>query len=173
MNPNKNAEKDFIIDIVPEPENLEDVVYSLMVNPNLSTINYFNDFSDQHISPESLEDTAMDESGIFELDSTGQSLAMTTHAYHHHLADDPKIATEILISRAAVRCCALVLNRLLSALFFIISILPTIMVTLLPPGPNRDLKMLPGISILRLPTGKFDLTILRGMGLFPLRLLSV
>jgi phosphoribosylformylglycinamidine synthase subunit PurL len=101
MIPNKSAEKDFIIDIVPEPENLEDVVYSLMVNPNLSTINYFNDFSDQHISPESLEDTAMDESGIFELDSTGQCLAMTTHAYHHHLADDPKIATEILISRAA------------------------------------------------------------------------
>ncbi len=101
MNPNKSTDKDFIIDIVPEPENLEDVVYSLMVNPNLSTINYFNDFSDQQISPESLEDTALDESGIFELDSTGQSLAMTTHAYHHHLADDPRIATEILISRAA------------------------------------------------------------------------
>jgi len=101
MNQNKSTEKDFTIDSVPEPENLEDVVYSLMVNPNLSTINYFNDFSDQQISPESLEDTAMDESGIFELDLTGQSLAMTTHAYHHHLADDPKIATEILISRAA------------------------------------------------------------------------
>lgn len=101
MELNKEVEKDFIIDIVPEPENLEDVIFSLMVNPNLSSINYFNDFSDQQISPESLEETAMDESGIFELDSSGQCLAMTTHAYHHHLSDDPKTATEILISRAS------------------------------------------------------------------------
>jgi phosphoribosylformylglycinamidine synthase len=101
MNPLHDKDKDNLINYIPEPENLEDVVYSLMVNPNLSTINYFNDFSDQHISPESLEDTAMDESGLFELDSTGQFLAMTTHAFHHHLEDDPKTATEILISRAA------------------------------------------------------------------------
>ena len=101
MKQQHEAEKDFIIDIIPEPENLEDIIFTLMVNPNLSTINYFNDFSDQQVSPESLEDTAMDESGIFEIDSTGQCLAMTTHAIHHHLADDPKTATEILISRAA------------------------------------------------------------------------
>jgi phosphoribosylformylglycinamidine synthase subunit PurL len=101
MKQQHEAEKDFIIDIIPEPENLEDIIFTLMVNPNLSTINYFNDFSDQQVSPESLEDTAMDESGIFEIDSTGQCLAITTHAIHHHLADDPKTATEILISRAA------------------------------------------------------------------------
>lgn len=93
--------QEFHIDSIPEPENLEDVIFSLMVNPNLSTINYFNDFSEQSISPEYLENENDDESGIFELDATGQYLAMTTHAYHHHLAEDPKTATEILISRAA------------------------------------------------------------------------
>lgn len=97
----KEEKKVDLIDLIPEPDNLEDVVYSLMVNPNLSTINYFNDFSDQLISPESLEDTATDESGIFEVDATGQFLAMTTHAFHHHLENDPKTAIEILISRAA------------------------------------------------------------------------
>ena len=48
------TEKEFSIDMIPEPENLEEIVYSLMVNPNLSTINYFNDFSDHGISPESI-----------------------------------------------------------------------------------------------------------------------
>ena len=31
---------------IPEPENIDDVIYSLMVNPNLTPLNYFNDFSD-------------------------------------------------------------------------------------------------------------------------------
>ena len=101
MNPLSADAKNNLINFIPEPENLEDIVYSLMVNPNLSTINYFNDFSEQLISPASLEDPTNDESGIFEIDSTGQFLAMTTHAIHHHLEDDPKTATEILVSRAA------------------------------------------------------------------------
>jgi phosphoribosylformylglycinamidine synthase len=101
MKQSKQVSDLFDINMVPEPEDLEDVIFSMMVNPNLSTINYFNDFSDQQISPASLEDTATDESGIFELDSTGQFLAMTTHAYHHHLTDNPQTATEILVSRAA------------------------------------------------------------------------
>jgi phosphoribosylformylglycinamidine synthase subunit PurL len=93
--------KDYAIDAIAEPESLEDVIFTLMVNPNLSTINYFNDFSDQSVSPATLENDNFEESGIFELDATGQFLSMTTHAFHHHLADDPKTATEILISRAA------------------------------------------------------------------------
>lgn len=95
------AEKEFTIDSIPEPENIEDVIYSLMVNPNLSSINYFNDFGENSASPESIGDSDTDETGLFDLDSNGSKLAMTTHAFHHHLQNDPKKATEILISRAA------------------------------------------------------------------------
>ena len=94
------AEKEFTIDSIPEPKNLEDVIYSLMVNPNLSSINYFNDFGDLNISPELLGGSDFEESGLFELDSQGSKMAMTTHAFHHHLENDPQKATEILISRA-------------------------------------------------------------------------
>lgn len=94
------AEKEFTIDSIPEPENIEDVIYSLMVNPNLSSINYFNDFGEFSASPESIGDSDTDETGLFDLDSNGNKLAMTTHAFHHHLENDPKKATEILISRA-------------------------------------------------------------------------
>lgn len=91
----------FSTEEIAEPESLEDVIYTLMVNPNLSTINYFNDFSDEIITPESLNENDTDETGIFEIDSTGHCMAMTTHAFHHHLDENPQLATEILISRAA------------------------------------------------------------------------
>lgn len=100
MNEIINQEKEFSIDSIPEPKDIENVIFSLMVNPNLSTINYFNDFREMAISPESLGETSNDEIGLFDLDSTGSSLAMSTHAFHHHLENDPQKATEILVSRA-------------------------------------------------------------------------
>lgn len=100
MNDQLKQDTGFAIDNIQEPENLEDVIFTLMVNPNLSTINYFNDFSDQLISSEALEDTGSEEGGIFTLDDLGLCMAMTTHATHHHLFDDPEKATLILITRA-------------------------------------------------------------------------
>lgn len=94
------TEKEFSIDMIQEPENMEEVVFSLMVNPNLSTINYFNDFSEQGISPESIGESETEEIGIFDLDGNGTRMAMSTHAFHHHLESDPQKATEILIARA-------------------------------------------------------------------------
>ena len=35
------TDKEFTIDSIPEPENIGEVIFSLMVNPNLSSINYF------------------------------------------------------------------------------------------------------------------------------------
>ncbi|WP_297092443.1 AIR synthase-related protein [uncultured Draconibacterium sp.] len=94
------TKEEFSIDQIAEPENLEEIVFSLMVNPNLSTINYFNDFSEQGISPESIGDSDADDTGIFEMDNNGTRMAMSTHAFHHHLENDPQKATEILIARA-------------------------------------------------------------------------
>ncbi len=101
MNDTVETAKEFTIDTIPEPENIEEVIFSLMVNPNLSTINYFNDFSEQSISPASIGEDDNDEIGLFDLDSNGNKMAMSTHAFHHHLEIDPQKATEILIARAA------------------------------------------------------------------------
>ena len=95
------AEEKFTIDSIPEPEKIEDVIFSLMVNPNLSSINYFNDFGEINISPESIGDSDTDETGLFDIDSNGNKMAMSTHAFHHHLQNDPQKAIEILVSRAA------------------------------------------------------------------------
>jgi phosphoribosylformylglycinamidine (FGAM) synthase-like enzyme len=95
------TKEEFTIDSIAEPENIEEVIFSLMVNPNLSTINYFNDFNEMSISPEAVGNSDTDETGVFELDNNGTRMAMSTHAFHHHLENDPQKATEILISRAA------------------------------------------------------------------------
>jgi phosphoribosylformylglycinamidine synthase len=90
---------DFDIEQIPEPVKIEEVIYSLMVNPNLTPLNYFNDFSETVPDPKKIG-SDYDESGIFELEDGTKLMAMTTHALHHHLESDPQKAAEILVSRA-------------------------------------------------------------------------
>ena len=94
--------KSFSIDQIEEPKNIKDIIYNLMADPNLAPINYFNDFSEKGCEMENLASDDTDETGAFTTDD-GEIMAMTTHAYHHHLEEDPKTATEILTSRAARR----------------------------------------------------------------------
>jgi phosphoribosylformylglycinamidine synthase subunit PurL len=109
----------FSINEVSEPENIKDVILTLMVNPNLSTINYFNDFSDPSFTPASLDSDDLDESGIFEIDSTGNYLSMTTHAFHHHLSDNPQKATEMLVAKATRKMmCTGALPKVVSAFLY-------------------------------------------------------
>ncbi len=101
MNDITQEGKEFKLESIPEPENIHDVVYALMANPNLSDINYFNDFSEQSISPESIGSSYTEETDLFETDINGARMAMSTHACHHNIGNDPQKAIEILISRAA------------------------------------------------------------------------
>ena len=78
----------FSLEQISEEQDIRDVVMSLMVNPNLAPINYFNDFSEEEVQPESLGNGDTDETGIF-TNEQGQMMAMTTHALHHHLENDP------------------------------------------------------------------------------------
>lgn len=92
----------FLINQIEEPKNLNDIVFNLMVNPNLDPVNYFNDFNEGEFDVENIPGEENDETGIF-TSANGEMKAMTTHAFHHHLESDPQKATEILISRAARR----------------------------------------------------------------------
>jgi len=100
MSETKQSEEQFSIENISEPDNIEEVIFSLMVNPNLSSINYFNDFNEMSISPDQIGDDDTEEMGMVDLCSDGSKMAMSTHAFHHHLEKDPQKATEILIARA-------------------------------------------------------------------------
>lgn len=112
---------EFTIDQIPENQDINDIVMNLMANPNLAPINYFNDFSEEVPDPDTVANGDTEETGIFCMD--GKWMAMTTHAFHHHLSTDPQIATEIVMSRAARRMIATGANpEAVSALLYHINI---------------------------------------------------
>lgn len=98
IEPNKQIEE-FTIGQLPEEQDIQDIVYNLMANPNLAPINYFNDFTEEAIDLSLVSNEDTDETGLFSSEN-GQLMAISTHAMHHHLEIDPQQATEILISRA-------------------------------------------------------------------------
>jgi phosphoribosylformylglycinamidine synthase len=93
-------ESAFNIAQIPEPADIGDIVMNLMVNPNLSPLNYFNDFTDGGDDVTKISEKR-NEANIFEYNDGTQFMSMTTHAMHHHLASDPQKAAAILVSRAA------------------------------------------------------------------------
>lgn len=95
----KEEIREFTIDQIPEEQDIQDIVFNLMADPNLAPINYFNDFSEEAVDISSMSNEETDETGIF-CSENGQMMAMTTHALHHHLEFDPQKATEMLIARA-------------------------------------------------------------------------
>jgi phosphoribosylformylglycinamidine synthase len=90
---------EFTIDQLPEEQDIQDIVFNLMADPNLAAINYFNDFSEDSMDLSAISNDDNDETGMF-CSENGQMMAISTHALHQHLEIDPKKATEILVSRA-------------------------------------------------------------------------
>lgn len=95
----KNEIEEFAIEQLPEEQDIQDIVFNLMANPNLAPINYFNDFTEDSIDLSLMSNGENDDPGMF-CSENGQFMAISTHALHHHLEIDPQQATEILISRA-------------------------------------------------------------------------
>ncbi len=91
--------QEFSINQLDAEQDIQDIVFNLMVDPNLAAINYFNDFTDDSVDLKSVSNEEDDETGMF-CSEDGQLLALSTHALHHHLGIDPQQATEILIARA-------------------------------------------------------------------------
>lgn len=94
-----NDIQEFFIHQLDEEQDIQDIVFNLMADPNLAPINYFNDFSEGSIDLSSMTDDENEETGMF-YSKNGDMMAISTHALHHHLEIDPKQATEILVSRA-------------------------------------------------------------------------
>ena len=90
--------QEFSIDQLNEEQDIQDIVFNLMVDPNLAPINYFNDFTEEAIDISSVSKDD-DESGMF-CSENGQLMAISSHALHHHLEIDPQQATEVLVARA-------------------------------------------------------------------------
>ena len=71
--------QEFSIDQLPEEQNVQDIVFNLMVDPNLAPINYFNDFTEEAIDISAMSNEDNDETGMF-CTENGQMMAISTHA---------------------------------------------------------------------------------------------
>jgi phosphoribosylformylglycinamidine synthase subunit PurL len=99
MKEQKEEIMEFSIDQISEDQDIHDIVFNLMADPNLAAINYFNDFSEDSVDLSLISNEDNDETGMFSTED-GQLMAISTFALHHHLEIDPQVATEILVSRA-------------------------------------------------------------------------
>ncbi|MFV0290316.1 MAG: AIR synthase-related protein [Mangrovibacterium sp.] len=84
------------INEIEEPSEIRGVIAILMMNPNLSPENYFNNFNSEEVVGQNGETAGF---GIY-IDDEGGLVSMTTHACHRNFIDNPQLSTEILISRA-------------------------------------------------------------------------
>lgn len=117
-----NEIQEFTIAQIPEEQDIQDIVFNLMADPNLAPINYFNDFSEEAIDVSTMSNGENDETGMF-CSENGQFMVISTHALHHHLEMDPQQAIEILISRAVRKVtCLGAVPEAVSALLYHINI---------------------------------------------------
>jgi phosphoribosylformylglycinamidine synthase len=98
-----NNPKPFTIDQIPEPDDVQSVIYSMLAIPHLSPVNIFNEFAAPDLDPSQINIDNMDDSGIFQLDDASQFYSLTIYADHRRLAVDPYAAAQILVAKAVRR----------------------------------------------------------------------
>jgi phosphoribosylformylglycinamidine (FGAM) synthase-like enzyme len=95
--------KIFTIDQVQEPEDLRNVIYSMVAIPHLSPVNIFNEFASPAIESTQVGKEDLSSAGIFQIDENGQLFSQVIYADYRRLAVDPFIAAQILVAKAVRR----------------------------------------------------------------------
>jgi phosphoribosylformylglycinamidine (FGAM) synthase-like enzyme len=95
--------KMFSIDQVPEPEDLKNIIYSMIAIPHLSPVNIFNEFASGAIESTQVGKEDLSGAGIFQIDEEGRLFAQTIYADYRRLAVDPFVAAQILVAKAVRR----------------------------------------------------------------------
>ena len=93
----------FTIDQVPEPQNLRNVVYSMIAIPHLSPVNIFNEFASSAIDSKQVGKDDLNGAGIFQVDQEGTLFSQTIYTDYKRLAVDPFVAVQILVAKAVRR----------------------------------------------------------------------
>jgi phosphoribosylformylglycinamidine synthase len=92
-----------LIDQIPEPKDIQSVIYSMVAIPHLSPVDSFGTISDLGVDPSEFGKDDASEAGIFEIDGENKLFSLTIYADHRRLVVDPEDAAEILVSKAVRR----------------------------------------------------------------------
>ncbi|MCX6228559.1 MAG: AIR synthase-related protein [Bacteroidia bacterium] len=93
----------FTIDQIPEPDDLRNVIYSMIAIPHLSPVNIFNEFSPVSIDSNQIGKDDLSGVGVFEADEAGNTFSQTIYVDYKRLAIDPFVAAQIIVAKAVRR----------------------------------------------------------------------
>ena len=93
----------FNIEQVPEPEDLQNVIFSMVAMPHLSPVNLFNEFASPAIDPSQVGNEDLFGAGTFQIDETNELFTQTIYSDHRRLMVDPFVAAQIIVAKAVRR----------------------------------------------------------------------
>ncbi len=93
--------KKFNIDNVPQPENLKEVGFFLLGQPNIASKRWVYEQYDSMVGTKTMSTNRPTDAGIVNLKGTEKALAMTVDCNSRYVNADPEVGTAIAVSEAA------------------------------------------------------------------------
>jgi len=93
----------FTIDQVQEPDDIRNIIYSMIAIPHLSPVNIFSELASSAIESTQVGKEDPGNDGIFRVDDDGNLFSQTIYADYRRLAVDPFVAAQIIVSKAVRR----------------------------------------------------------------------
>ncbi len=93
--------KKFNIDDVPEPDDLKEVAWKLLKNPNIASKKWVIEQYDTMVGTGNMTTNFQSDAGIYNIKDTNRALAMTVDCNSRYVSADPEIGTSIAVAEAA------------------------------------------------------------------------
>ncbi len=93
--------KKFSIDSIEQPENLKEVAFSLLQNPNIASKNWVTEQYDSMVGTRTMTTNRPSDAGIVNIKGTNKALAMSVDCNSRYVNADPEIGTMIAVTEAA------------------------------------------------------------------------
>ncbi len=93
--------KKFSIDQVEQPENLKDVAFFLLQQPNIASKRWVYEQYDSMVGTKTMTTNRPADAGIVNIKGTDKALAMTVDCNSRYVNADPEVGTAIAVSEAA------------------------------------------------------------------------
>lgn len=93
--------KKFSIDQVEQPENLKEVAFFLLQQPNIASKRWVYEQYDSMVGTKTMTTNRPSDAGIVNIKGTDRALAMTVDCNSRYVNADPEIGTAIAVSEAA------------------------------------------------------------------------
>lgn len=93
--------KKFSIDSIEQPEDLKEVAFSLLQNPNIASKNWVTDQYDSMVGTRTMTTNRPSDAGIVNIKGTNRALAMSVDCNSRYVNADPEVGTMIAVTEAA------------------------------------------------------------------------